>query len=333
MLGTETVVPPLDTKFDPYSPVQRSVVLEFVFSSLAIVVLLPIVVLAAIAIAPTYVIPVLLVYAMWAYGVEGDVHDRPIWHHFRHYFRAHLVKTADLPAGKNYLLNVHPHGVYVMGMVANVYNNRRTFAQLFPGLTMRATTLGINFKVPLWREVLLSQGAVSVDRKSLEHVLTETDAATGAPAGNIVTLVVGGAEEFQHMEPGTMDLVLAGRKGFVKLALTTGASLVPLITFGENDTWRRSSKGVVADLNKRLKKTLKFVLPELEGRDGNPFMPLPAKLVTVIGKPIDVEQVANPTPEMVEDLHKRYVAELFELYDTYKDDFFADRVRDMRLVK
>ncbi|KAK6009850.1 diacylglycerol acyltransferase [Ostertagia ostertagi] len=45
----------------------------------------------------------------------------------------------------------------------------------------------------------------------------------------------GGAEEALEARPGAHKLKLLTRKGFVKLALQYGASLVPVYSFGEND--------------------------------------------------------------------------------------------------
>ena len=50
-------------------------------------------------------------------------------------------------------------------------------------------------------------------------------------------IAVGGATESLYSAPGTMDLVLHRRTGFVRVALQTGASLVPVINFGENELY------------------------------------------------------------------------------------------------
>ena len=44
-----------------------------------------------------------------------------------------------------------------------------------------------------------------------------------------------------QVEPGTFNLVLGRRKGFVRLALQTGSSLVPIVSFGENDMFQARS--------------------------------------------------------------------------------------------
>jgi len=40
-----------------------------------------------------------------------------------------------------------------------------------------------------------------------------------------------------YASPGTMDLVLQRRKGFVRVPLQTGAFMVPVINFGENEMY------------------------------------------------------------------------------------------------
>jgi hypothetical protein len=53
-----------------------------------------------------------------------------------------------------------------------------------------------------------------------------------------LTIVVGGAAESLSAHPGTADLTLKRRKGFIKLAIRQGADLVPVFSFGENDVSR-----------------------------------------------------------------------------------------------
>jgi hypothetical protein len=66
------------------------------------------------------------------------------------------------------------------------------------------------------------------------------DSANSPPSfragpGSSLTIVVGGAAESLSAHPGTADLTLKRRKGFIKLAIRGGADLVPVFSFGEND--------------------------------------------------------------------------------------------------
>lgn len=53
--------------------------------------------------------------------------------------------------------------------------------------------------------------------------------------GTSITIVVGGAAESLSAHPGTADLTLKKRLGFIKMAIRHGADLVPVFSFGEND--------------------------------------------------------------------------------------------------
>jgi 2-acylglycerol O-acyltransferase 2 len=53
----------------------------------------------------------------------------------------------------------------------------------------------------------------------------------------------------------------------------------------------------------------------------------------IVGKPIRVEKIDNPSAEQVLKLHTLYLEKLKALYDNYKDVYHKDRIRDLTFVK
>ena len=51
----------------------------------------------------------------------------------------------------------------------------------------------------------------------------------------------GGAREALKSRPKSMNLTLNSRKGFIRLAIRHGASVIPAISFGENDVYQTVS--------------------------------------------------------------------------------------------
>lgn len=43
--------------------------------------------------------------------------------------------------------------------------------------------------------------------------------------------------------------------------------------------------------------------------------------ISAVGSPIPVEKVVNPTQEIIDNLHSRYIAELTELYEKHKNQY------------
>jgi 2-acylglycerol O-acyltransferase 2 len=124
-------------------------------------------------------------------------------------------------------------------MWVSVCTEACNFSKLFPGIRLHPLTLQQNFKIPFWRDFLLSFGLCSVSKKSCDFLLR------GQP-GSSILIVPGGAREALDCHPGTNRLTLNRRKGFVKVALTNGASLVPIFSFGENDIFLQvdNSEGI-----------------------------------------------------------------------------------------
>lgn len=109
-------------------------------------------------------------------------------------------------------------------------------------------TLASNFQIPLYRDLILSLGVCSVSMTSCQNILRQgkiyliirflqhlTDRMILLGPGSALTIVVGGAAESLSAHPGTADLTLKRRMGFIKLAMRQGADLVPVFSFGEND--------------------------------------------------------------------------------------------------
>lgn len=153
-----------------------------------------------------------------------------LWRPLRDYFPAALHKTADLDPQQRYLFVAAPHGLVTMFVWVAFDTDATDFSAKFPGVDVVPLTLEINFRLPLVREFLLLHGIGDASMAACLSLL-------GRGPGSAILLAAGGAEESLLAEPGTMDLVLAKRKGFVKVALRTGALLVPVIGFGENELY------------------------------------------------------------------------------------------------
>lgn len=94
----------------------------------------------------------------------------------------------------------------------------------------RVATVTASFKIPFWRDLVLACGGISASRHSVNHCLQ---------SGKSVVIVVGGALEALDARPGSVDLTLRRRRGFVRLALQSGADLVPVYSFGENELYEQ----------------------------------------------------------------------------------------------
>lgn len=278
-------------------------------------------------------------------AVDGKLKKRkewvrrlPIWTYFAEYFPARLHKTHDLQPTRKYILGYHPHGIISHGAWAAFATDALGFSEKFPGITNSLLTLDSNFQLPLYREYVFSMGVLSVSKESITNILTR-----GGPnnegMGRAVTIVVGGARESLEAQPKTMRLIIKERKGFIKLALRTGADLVPVIAFGENDLYDQLDPHRhpwLHGMQRYFLKAWKFTVPLLHGRGIFNYdvglMPYRRPLNIVVGKPIPVVQADNPDNSEVNRLHDLYTEELQKIWDTYKDEFAAGRKEEMQFL-
>ncbi|KAJ3305899.1 diacylglycerol O-acyltransferase 1 [Kappamyces sp. JEL0829] len=253
----------------------------------------------------------------------------PLWEAMRDYFPVSLVKTAELDPSKNYVFGYHPHGIIGLGAWINFATEANQFSSMFTGIDIHLLTLNTNFNMPFTRDLLLSLGICSVSRRSCDNILT-------AGPGSSLMIVVGGAQEASNAHPNTNDLVVKKRLGFIKLALRNGSPLVPVFSFGENDLWEQLPNPEGSFLRKFQdfsRKWTTVVPPFLHGRGifqySYGIVPFRKQVVSVVGNPIEVPKLANPTIDEVKHYQKLYLDELQRVYDTYKDKYLPNRTKEL----
>ncbi|XP_076147226.1 diacylglycerol O-acyltransferase 2-like [Alosa pseudoharengus] len=251
------------------------------------------------------------------------VRNWPVWTYFKDYFPIRLIKTHDLPPNKNYIFGYHPHGIFCFGAFCNFATEANMFSEKYPGITPYVATLSGNFLLPVAREYLMSAGVCPVTHDTIDFLLSRNG------TGNAVIIAVGGAAESLNSSPGENHITLRNRKGFVRKALKHGAALVPVFSFGENETYQQvmfADGSVCRRVQKRLQKALGFALCLIRGcrllsADPWGLMPFPKAITSVVGEPISVPQVSEPSAEEVDRYHALYMAAVQHLFEKEKTRF------------
>ncbi|CAF1245126.1 unnamed protein product [Rotaria magnacalcarata] len=267
-----------------------------------------------------FILSVSLVYCYWLYfdrrtdshgGRWSDWLRRcSIWTHWTQYFPLTLIKSKDLDPNRNYIFGYHPHGVAAIGALGNFGTDATHFSSLFPGIRPHLMLLKIQFFNPFTRDLLLGLGACCVSRHSCEYLLSGK-----CGQGNALVIITGGRREVRLTRNNTMILYLKSRKGFIQLALKYGASIVPVISFGENELYeRRNFFGLIPN-------GIPWGLPFMG------YIPLRRQVVTVVGKPIHVVQTDDPTPSDIEQLHQDYIHAVEQLFVENKDKYKLGHVK------
>ena len=220
-----------------------------------------------------------------------------------------------------------------MGAFTNFATEATGFGDLFPGIDPHLLTIKTHFDLPFSREILLSLGTCSVSKRSCNYILNKGP-------GKSLLIVVGGAEEALNAFPNTYDLVIKKRFGFIKLAVMNGASLVPVMSFGENDIWDQVANpqgSILRSVQLTFKKYMTFAPPLFHGRGIFSYnygvLPHRRPITSVVGSPIDCPKIENPNAEDVQKYQKLYLDELQRIYDKYKDQYAPNRIKELCFVE
>ncbi|ETM42875.1 hypothetical protein F442_11912 [Phytophthora nicotianae P10297] len=202
----------------------------------------------------------------------------------------------------------HPHGVLSNGFAINGAHH-----MTFERADCRWLVAENLFWFPVLREVLNWMDFSSVAKATFQCIM---------PTGQNVGLIPGGFEEATLYRRGKHRVYIKKRLGFIKMALQYGYKVHPVYTFGEEYAYH-----TFPSLLKLRLKLNEFKLPGVVffGRFNCCYLPRPdVDLITVIGKPLILPQIENPTREDVRKYHDQYIEALQGLFDRYKGVYAVD---------
>ena len=246
-------------------------------------------------------------YCVWAYLIDDSVNRGGVasptlrrlglWSRIASYFDMKILVEGEEGEGEegprgghgSRIFCYHPHGIIFWGVIAGFaswhWKEVRLQSRTLQSCDVRLGTISFNNLVPVFREVNKNIGSFTVSWNSCLRALER---------GLNILIIPGGARESMDAFPGTMNVRIRSRRGFVRLALARGASLVPVLSFGESDMYNllKMKPGSLAFRVQRVYQSLfGFTVPLFWGKTlwGMPtVMPLRRPIRVVIGKPIQV---------------------------------------------
>ncbi|EGD74554.1 hypothetical protein PTSG_05918 [Salpingoeca rosetta] len=226
-------------------------------------------------------------------------------------FHVQLVKTADLNPDQSYIFGLHPHSVLPFGAMIAIGDETEDsqFKKLFPGIDFRTLAATFCFYVPVYRDILLWGGVVDAARYSAKRILN---------MGLSLALVPGGATEALHCHPEKDVVYLKNRRGFIKLALETGSHLVPVFSFNENNTYDLIGidNPLIDKLKNKFQRVFGISLPLIKN-----VLPKECHITTVVGAPIAVPKIEDPSKEQVQQYLNQYIEALRKLYNDNREKY------------
>ena len=221
--------------------------------------------------------------------------------------------------GKNIFL-FHPHGAFSIANMLHV----GTSVTGWKHRPIKGTTLNKLFWFPFVKEIFDAMNFVPSNYETMKSVLEE---------GNSLTICLGGVKEILYTEPNTMKLSIKNKRGAFRLALESGTPLVPVISYGENELFELSKYTWLEPVQQLLIQCgLYMPIPTIKSCKSwfaIPWVPLDSPIRTVIGNPLKVVQIKDPSENDIIELREKYFKALNDLYHETKPKSYSG---DLKIV-
>jgi hypothetical protein len=200
------------------------------------------------------------------------------------------------------ILVAPPHGVFPYGNILSMLVWPSLSGHHFMGLAANAALRVF----PILKNIGVVDASPKTARRSLENYPHTIGISTG-----------GVAEVFETNSHDEV-IVLKERIGLIKLAIRTGADLVPCYVFGNTKLLSCWFPGDRATLEKWSRK-MGFALILFHGRFGLPI-PYRVPVFGATGKPVVTAhlQCEDPTMEQIKEIQDKLIVAMSDVFDKYK---------------
>jgi 1-acyl-sn-glycerol-3-phosphate acyltransferase len=170
---------------------------------------------------------VLVSSAFWpTRGYSIDFCRHRLFSYWRDYFSFFKYVLEDIETEKNYMWVEYPHAVFPMGtLLGGTYFDESRNNLESSGKGVRGIAASVVFRIPWMRHVYSWIGAVPANEAAFKRAFREVGSCSVLP---------GGIAEMFMVSEDRERILLRSRYGFVKVALESGASLVPVYHFGRS---------------------------------------------------------------------------------------------------
>ncbi|KAG7354978.1 diacylglycerol acyltransferase [Nitzschia inconspicua] len=241
----------------------------------------------------------------------------------RHFRRCQIVEEGSSKGGTTMVADkestqtfyaVHPHGALCMGW--NILYNHETFE------SVRFCFAPYLYFTPFFR--LFSRLLGRPGSASKSYMISYLK------LGESLALLPGGFEDATLTSLHHDRIFIRKRTGFIRLCLKFGVAVRPVYVFGEKDCYWNIQGGWKWRLALN-RCSIPAALPW--GWSWIPLLPKKnAALYIVLGEPIMLPQIDDPSKDQVYLWHEKYMAALIKLYETHKDTAYgSDNAKSMKL--